>query len=110
MLASKSYMIALALVEGHYSVDDAAMAAHVEVQSQINRWGEVEDSASRPLFSGRGLTLTLVPSSSSRCRPPGCAGTTRVRRAAVQHERMKRESHCPCSHSFEHAGLQRGFC
>ncbi|KAL8290480.1 hypothetical protein RQP46_002738 [Phenoliferia psychrophenolica] len=44
VLASKSYLIALALVEGHYSVDDAAMAAHVEVQSQINRWGEVEDT------------------------------------------------------------------
>lgn len=48
MLASKSYLIALALVEGHYSVDDAAKAAHVEVQSQIDRWGEVEDSKSHP--------------------------------------------------------------
>ena len=46
VLASKSYLIALALVEGHYSVDDAAKAAHVEVQSQIDRWGEVEDSKS----------------------------------------------------------------
>jgi hypothetical protein len=44
VLASKSYLIALALVEGHYSVDEAAKAAHVEVQSQIDRWGEVEDS------------------------------------------------------------------
>lgn len=44
MLASKSYLIALALVEGYFSVEDAARAAHVEVQSQINRWGEVEDS------------------------------------------------------------------
>ncbi|KAK4701594.1 hypothetical protein P7C70_g4635, partial [Phenoliferia sp. Uapishka_3] len=44
VLASKSYLIALALVEGHYSVDDAAKAAHVEVQSQINKWGEVEDT------------------------------------------------------------------
>ena len=46
MLASKSYLISLALVEGHYTVDDAARAAHVEVQSQIDRWGEVEDSQS----------------------------------------------------------------
>lgn len=44
VLASKSYLIALALIEGHYSVDDAARAAHVEVQSQIDKWGEVEDS------------------------------------------------------------------
>jgi ATP synthase F1 complex assembly factor 2 len=44
VLASKSYLISLALVEGHYTVDDAAKAAHVEVQSQIDRWGEVEDS------------------------------------------------------------------
>ena len=46
VLASKSYLIALALVEGHLTVDEAAHAAHVEVQSQIDRWGEVEDSAS----------------------------------------------------------------
>lgn len=44
VLASKSYLIALGLVEGYFSVDEAAKAAHVEVQSQINRWGEVEDS------------------------------------------------------------------
>lgn len=42
---SKSFIIALALVEGHITVDQAAQAAHVEVQSQIDRWGEVEDSA-----------------------------------------------------------------
>jgi len=44
VLASKSYLIALALVQGHLSVEDAAQCAHVEVQSQINRWGEVEDT------------------------------------------------------------------
>ncbi|KAM0749253.1 ATP12-domain-containing protein [Meredithblackwellia eburnea MCA 4105] len=44
VMASKSYLIALALVEGHFTVDEAAQAAHVEVQSQINRWGEVEDT------------------------------------------------------------------
>lgn len=41
---SKSFIIALALVEGRLSVEDAAQASHVEVQSQIDRWGEVEDS------------------------------------------------------------------
>ncbi|SCV69160.1 BQ2448_2180 [Microbotryum intermedium] len=44
VLASKSYLIALGLVEGHLSIDEAAKCAHVEVQSQINRWGEVEDT------------------------------------------------------------------
>jgi ATP synthase F1 complex assembly factor 2 len=44
VLASKSYLIALGVVEGFLSVDEAAKAAHVEVQSQIDRWGEVEDS------------------------------------------------------------------
>lgn len=53
VLASKSYLISLALVEGYYTVDDAARAAHVEVQSQIDKWGEVEDSklvSSYPCF------------------------------------------------------------
>ncbi|KAK4058789.1 ATP synthase mitochondrial F1 complex assembly factor 2 [Microbotryomycetes sp. JL221] len=44
VLASKSYLIALGLVEGFLSVEQAAMAAHVEVQSQIDKWGEVEDT------------------------------------------------------------------
>ena len=42
---SKSFLIALALVMRHIYVDQAAQAAHVEVNSQIARWGEVEDSA-----------------------------------------------------------------
>lgn len=42
--ASKSFIIALALVRGKISVEDAAQAAQVEVQSQIQKWGEVEDS------------------------------------------------------------------
>ncbi|GAA5968029.1 hypothetical protein JCM11641_003706 [Rhodosporidiobolus odoratus] len=44
VLASKSYLIALGLVEGHLTADEAAKCAHVEVQSQIDRWGEVEDT------------------------------------------------------------------
>ena len=52
VLATKSYLIALGLTEGFLSVDQAARAAHVEVQSQIDRWGEVEDSQSG---SGRGI-------------------------------------------------------
>lgn len=41
---SKSFLIALALVKKHISVDYAAQLAHVEVNSQIKTWGEVEDS------------------------------------------------------------------
>jgi len=42
--ASKSLIIALALVKKHLSVEEAALAATVEVNSQIERWGEVEDT------------------------------------------------------------------
>jgi ATP synthase mitochondrial F1 complex assembly factor 2 len=42
--ATKSFIIALALVKGHLTVEQAALAAQVEVSSQIERWGEVEDS------------------------------------------------------------------
>jgi len=44
VMASKSYIIALALAEGQITADEAAQASHVEVQSQIDRWGEVEDT------------------------------------------------------------------
>ncbi|KAH9857641.1 ATP12-domain-containing protein [Lenzites betulinus] len=42
--ASKSFIIGLALVKRRLDVDQAAQAAHVEVNSQIERWGEVEDT------------------------------------------------------------------
>ncbi|KZV92840.1 ATP12-domain-containing protein [Exidia glandulosa HHB12029] len=42
--ASKSLIVALALVRGRITPEEAAQAAHVEVLSQIQRWGEVEDS------------------------------------------------------------------
>lgn len=41
---SKSFIIALALVKGRLTAEQASLAAQVEVQSQINRWGEVEDT------------------------------------------------------------------
>ncbi|KAG8828575.1 ATP synthase complex assembly protein atp12 [Serendipita sp. 399] len=44
VLTSKSAIIALALVLRKLTVEEAAQAAHVEVNSQIERWGEVEDS------------------------------------------------------------------
>lgn len=40
---TKSFIIALALVKKHLTVEEAALAAQVEVASQIQRWGEVED-------------------------------------------------------------------
>ncbi|EJD46058.1 ATP12-domain-containing protein [Auricularia subglabra TFB-10046 SS5] len=42
--SSKSLIIALALVLGRLNPEQAAQAAHVEVSSQVQRWGEVEDS------------------------------------------------------------------
>ncbi|KAH7889257.1 hypothetical protein F5I97DRAFT_1801794 [Phlebopus sp. FC_14] len=41
---TKSFLIALALVKRHLTAEQAALAAQVEVASQIQRWGEVEDS------------------------------------------------------------------
>jgi len=41
---TKSLIIALALVHGRISAEQAAFASQVEVASQIARWGEVEDS------------------------------------------------------------------
>ncbi|KAL1748071.1 hypothetical protein HDZ31DRAFT_30423 [Schizophyllum fasciatum] len=41
---TKSFIIALALVKRCLNVEQAASAAHVEVNSQIQRWGEVEDT------------------------------------------------------------------
>lgn len=40
---TKSTIIALALMKKRLSVEEASQAAHVEVNSQIQRWGEVED-------------------------------------------------------------------
>lgn len=40
---TKSLIIALAMVNKHLTVEDAALATQVEVASQIQRWGEVED-------------------------------------------------------------------
>lgn len=41
---TKSFIIALALVFRSVTPEQAALAASVEVNSQIERWGEVEDS------------------------------------------------------------------
>ncbi|THH08199.1 hypothetical protein EW145_g2863 [Phellinidium pouzarii] len=41
---TKSFLIALALIHRRIDVEQAAQAAHVEVNSQIERWGEVEDT------------------------------------------------------------------
>jgi ATP synthase mitochondrial F1 complex assembly factor 2 len=40
---TKSFIVALALVKRHLTVEEASLAAQVEVASQIQRWGEVED-------------------------------------------------------------------
>lgn len=40
---SKSFIIALALIKRQITAEQAAQASHVEVNSQIEKWGEVED-------------------------------------------------------------------
>lgn len=40
---TKSFIIAIALVHGRITAEQAALASQVEVASQIERWGEVED-------------------------------------------------------------------
>ena len=42
-LTTKSFIIALAVVHGRINAEQAALASQVEVASQIERWGEVED-------------------------------------------------------------------
>ncbi|CED83084.1 F1-ATP synthase assembly protein [Phaffia rhodozyma] len=41
---TKSFFIALALVEGRLTIEQASLASQVEVDSQIEVWGEVEDT------------------------------------------------------------------
>lgn len=43
-LTAKSFLIGLAVVKRHLSVEKAWTAASLEVLDQIDRWGEVEDS------------------------------------------------------------------
>ena len=62
--ASKSFIIALALCRGRLTAEQAAQASHVEVRSQIEIWGEVEDSSSNFLVAWHQLIF------SSRCRLP----------------------------------------
>lgn len=57
--ATKSFLIALALVKRHLTVEQAALAAQVEVASQIERWGEVEDCEFH--VSCRGLKFASAP-------------------------------------------------
>ncbi|BEJ12860.1 hypothetical protein CspHIS471_0300340 [Cutaneotrichosporon sp. HIS471] len=42
--ATKSFVVALAFVEGRITAHEAALAAQVEVAAQIEQWGEVEDT------------------------------------------------------------------
>lgn len=68
VMTTKSFMIALMLVDGHLSVEQASKAAEVEVASQIERWGEVEDThdvdfqdVRRQLGSVAAMLVTTSP-------------------------------------------------
>ncbi|KAK7014987.1 hypothetical protein R3P38DRAFT_2787104 [Favolaschia claudopus] len=69
--STKSFIIALALVKKHLSVEQAALAAQVEVASQIQRWGEVEDSGWSTFLSPSKLKRTMLRAPS----PPQTAYT-----------------------------------
>jgi chaperone required for assembly of F1-ATPase len=56
---TKSFIIALALVKRHLTVEQASLAATVEVCSQIERWGEVEDSTLINDTINRTLTICI---------------------------------------------------
>jgi len=58
--ASKSFIIALALCRGHLTAEQASQASHVEVRSQIEIWGEVEDSQF-VVLGGKTRLLTTSP-------------------------------------------------
>jgi ATP synthase F1 complex assembly factor 2 len=45
---TKSFIVALSLVKRQLTADQAAETAQVEVNSQIERWGEVEDCECPP--------------------------------------------------------------
>lgn len=68
--ATKSFIVALALVKKHLTVEQASLAATVEVSSQIERWGEVEDSTLTVVLSR--IDHNLNTCDSSRRRLPGC--------------------------------------
>ena len=63
---SKSFIIALALLKRHLTVEDAALASQVEVNSQIELWGEVEDSELFISIGHASITLNEI-SLSARC-------------------------------------------
>ncbi|KAI9005178.1 hypothetical protein CLU79DRAFT_801455 [Phycomyces nitens] len=44
VMSSKSFLIGFALIKNALTVEQAAQAAHVEMNAQMERWGEVEDS------------------------------------------------------------------
>lgn len=57
---TKSFLISMALVKGKLSVEDASVTSHVEVNSQIARWGEVEDSECAFLGTTIGVLTWLT--------------------------------------------------
>ena len=59
---SKSFLIALAFVMRHITVEQAALASTVEVTSQVQKWGEVEDcTPSKFLFPLSYSHRTMFP-------------------------------------------------
>lgn len=61
MITSKSFIIALALIEGHLTVSEAVEAARVEITSQTAVWGNVEEAHELELqFTRRQLASSVL--------------------------------------------------
>lgn len=78
---SKSFVIALALVLRKITAEQAAQASHVEVNSQIEKWGEVEDCTflsayslrnDNQYFVQRTMSTTTICAGSLAARPVCC--------------------------------------
>lgn len=59
VMSSKSFLIGFALVHKGISVEHAAQAAHVEMNAQMDRWGEVEDSKFKILYWFASCSINL---------------------------------------------------
>lgn len=58
---TKSFIIAFALVHGHIGAEQASLTSQVEVTSQIERWGEVEDCMYAHRFCASNVTEIRHP-------------------------------------------------
>lgn len=69
---TKSFLLALALVHKQITAEQAALAAQLEVSSQIQTWGEVEDCEFTHSLVSPFLTFIASPRRRLSRRTPSC--------------------------------------